>query len=321
MTLSRICSTLCFVAGLSIPLMVFADDGGGDDNSQSTSPVVTSSTGNQSGNQNGDDHGGDQNNNVNNNNGDDNNGNEGVNQDQNNNAGVGQNNDQVSRTRLTLAATVVGGVEGAEGNVDIRVKGNEQRIKIEVEANVADGTIFQVMANGIPIGIITIHLQEGELEFETQNGQTLPGKLLPGAITSIVVTDAKGSIVLQAQFGPLQNNGPVAPPVALIRKDQPLVPTMLGKAAGSQGTVDLRAQGAIERLKVEVDANVLDGVTWKIFANKTIPIGTLAFHLQEAELQLETGVNMLPAGLSSLSSITLVQVTDPGGNVMLSATL
>jgi hypothetical protein len=244
MTLSRICSTLCFVAGLSIPLMVFADDGGGDDNSQSTSPVVTSSTGNQSGNQSGDDHGGDQNNNnnVNNNNGDDNNGNEGVNQDQNNNAGVGQNNDQVSRTRLTLAATVVGGVEGAEGNVDIRANGNEQRIKIEVEANLADGTIFQVMANGIPLGIITIHLQEGELELETQNGQTLPGGLLPGAITSIVVTDAKGSIVLQAQFGPLQNSGQVAPPpTVLIRKDQPLVPTTLGTAAGAQGAVDLRA--------------------------------------------------------------------------------
>lgn len=92
------------------------------------------------------------------------------------NSGPGNN---TIRTRVPLTPTAAGTVIGAEGHADLRTIGDQRRLTVEVEADVADNTAFDVFAcSGVSaatctkIGSVTILLGEGELEIE--NGGSLP---------------------------------------------------------------------------------------------------------------------------------------------------
>lgn len=337
MIFHRIGITVCLAALLSFPLTVVADNhgqSGGSGGATASDGGHGDDHGQGQGNNNGDDHGGS----TNNNNGSDDHGGEnhgGTNSGpsnpggadprtpagsgQNDNPGANNPTNSFQRMRVSLAATAAGSTIGAEGNADIRAQGNQQRLKVEVEANVPDGTMFNVMANNMPIGVITIHLGEGELEFESENAQALAGGLMPTAITSIAVTDSSNSTVLQAQFGPISTSVPPVPSPLLVRKEQQLPATSLGVTEGAEGNVDLRSQGADNRLKVEVGGKVADGTVWTVFANNGVKLGSVTFRLMEAELELETN-DLLQASLSVPSSISSIQVNDAGGNLVLSAT-
>ena len=218
------------------------------------------------------------------------------------------------KTQIKVAATSAGTAIHAEGHVDIRVAGAQQRLSVEVETDAVDGTVYNIRANGIPVGIATLRLGEGEFEFETEDGGTLPGGLLPGDINLIVVTDAGGTVLLQAQFGALGNGSPapVSAASSAVTKKVNLAATAAAPAGG-KGEMELRVRGVEERFKVEVEANVPDGTAWSVFVNGLpAPLGTLTLKLQRAELQLETGAT-LPAGLASLSQITTVSVTAADG--------
>jgi hypothetical protein len=258
----------------------------------------------------GDDHGG-------------NRGRNGDNNDNNNNqANQNENNNQAERTDVRLAPTTAGAALRAEGNVDVRAQGTDQRLKVEAEANAGDGTILNVIANGTLVGTITIRLHEGEFEFETRNGGMLPGGLVPVATTSIVVTDLNNIALLQAQFAALTANLPPATPGGTVTQNQKsFTATPAGTAVRAEGFVDLRSQGNEQRLKVEVEARVADGTSWTLVANDGIVIGAFIFHFQESEIQLESDNGMLPPGLVSLSAITSLQVKDAANNIVLTVVL
>jgi hypothetical protein len=231
-------------------------------------------------------------------------------------SGANNPNQEAQRTRVALAATDAGNAIGASGKADLRAQGDEQRLKVEMEANVPDGTMFTLLANNSPIGTITIQLGEGDFEFASENGQTLVGGLAPAVITSIEVTDAANSIVLQAQFGPLSTNNLPLPPVLAVRKDMTLAPSAAGNAVKAEGEAGLRSGGAQTQLKVEVEANVPDGTVWTVFANGTAKLGTITLQLMEGELHLD-GTSLAQAGITDASSIASIQVNDAGGTQVL----
>jgi len=222
---------------------------------------------------------------------------------------------QPQRIRISLAATDAGNAISATGNADLRAQGDEQRLKVEMEANVADGTVFTLVANTIPIGTITIQLGEGEFEFDSQDGQPLTGGLLPAAITSLAVMDSSNTAVLQAQFGALSTSNPGLPPVLAIREKIELTPSAAGKAVNAEGNADLRSGGAETRLKVEVEANVPDGTVWSVTANGNVALGSVTFKLMEAELHLDATA-LAQAGLTDASTIASIQVADAANQVL-----
>lgn len=259
-------------------------------------------------------------------------GNEGEDGDQHDNNGAapvnnGQQNVVVAggmaRTRVSLAATPAGTTIAAEGQVEIRVQGQRQRLTIEVEANVPDGTMFRALANGLDVGGVTIQFGEGELRLGDDTGGQLGTGLTPAAVTSIVVNDLSGTALLQAQFGAIAPAGatpPAANPPLRVRKRADLTPTPAGAAIGAGGRVELRAQEQRQRFKAEIEANVPDGTVFQVMANGTL-MGRVAIRFGEAELELDTDASLLPPGLGSVASITTVQVTDSNGSVVLQAAL
>jgi hypothetical protein len=296
----------CLAIALSGPAVAVPDHG----NDSHGGGTQSGGGGSQGGH--GDDHGGGQS-------GDDHGGQTG-----NDNRGPGNGNANtqgVQRTEARLALTPTGVGIGAHGTADLRAQGNQQRVKVEIEANVADGTVFTVLANGIAIGTITIRLQEGELELELGNGATLPGGLLVSAITSIAVQDAAGATVLQGQFAAINTNAPATTPApgSVVKTQADLTPSAAAASLGASGEAELRVQGALQTFKVEVNANVADGTIWSVSVNGTM-IGLLQFKLHAAEFRIESGAS-LPGGLTSLAGISTVSIADPGGNVLLSGTL
>ena len=306
MRLEKRCIAVGVAALLIFPLAAIADHGGDDGNAGAV--VSNSQTGNN------DQDGNDQ-------------GQSGDEQDRgqqavsSNPTGGGANNanPQPDRTRVSLAATDAGNAISATGHADLRAQGNEQRLRVEMEANVPDGTMFTLTANGMAIGAITISLGEGEFEFESDNGETLPGGLLPAAITSLALTDSSNNVILQAQFGALSTNNSGLPPVLPIRKKSTLTPTVVGMSVTAEGEADLRSASSETRLKVEVEANVPDGTVWSVFANGTIPLGTATFRLMEAELVLDAA-GLAQAGVTDASTIASIQVADARGNQVLTGT-
>lgn len=241
----------------------------------------------------------------------------GSNQQENENKANQQN---PQRLQANLAATPSGTAIDASGSVDIRAQGQQQRLKVQVQANVPDGTMFKVLANGMQVGTLTIRFNEAELELDTEEGAALPGGLMPGSITMIVVTDMNGAIVLQAQFGAVAPGTGQPGQPAPQRETVALVSAPAGMALAANGQVSRRVDGDRQRLEVEVEAHVLDGTVFKVLADG-VPIGTLTFRLQEAEFELESENAGMPPGLVSIGAIKTVSVTDSSGNTVLSASL
>ena len=220
---------------------------------------------------------------------------------------------------VPLAPTSAGSSLKAHGHVDIRVEGAKQRIEVELEADLSDGTVVNILINGAPAGTATIRLQEAEFEFETEGIATLPGGILPGDVTSVAVTDAGGNVLVQAQFGALGNGSPtpVSSSTTLVSKKIDLTPNAAAPF-GAKAVAELRVRSVDERFKLQVEANVPHGTVWKALANG-FPIGNLTFKLHHAELQLETGAT-LPVELPSLSAITTAAVTAADGTVLFNGT-
>ncbi len=102
------------------------------------------------------------------------------------------------RKRANLTATQAGMMIGASGRIDARVQGQRQRFKVEIEANVADNTMFHVMANGMDMGALAMRFDEAELEIETDNSSLPAGLDSVGSITMVTVVDSSGATILSA---------------------------------------------------------------------------------------------------------------------------
>lgn len=105
------------------------------------------------------------------------------------------------QNKITLSATAEGVAIDASGTAEVRKKGTQQRFKVSMDAEVADGTTFVVYANGLPAGTITITLGDGELDLNNNNGRALPAGVDPVcSIGPVVVTDDQGTHVLEGTF-------------------------------------------------------------------------------------------------------------------------
>jgi len=115
----------------------------------------------------------------------------------------GQPGDETTLTRIRRAfqATPAGQAIFAKGYVELRFIGPREKFKVEVEAMVAEGTTFLVLANGLAVGTVRIQFGQGELELSNEDGRVLPAALRPlSAVSRVEVVDDSGTVILSRQL-------------------------------------------------------------------------------------------------------------------------
>jgi hypothetical protein len=93
-----------------------------------------------------------------------------------------------------------------QGHADFRVRADGNRsFEVEVEAvNLPTGTTLNVLVNNIQVGQIALGAAlRGEIEFESEHGQTIP--TVTQGTTVTVVNAATGATVLAGSFGVIAN--------------------------------------------------------------------------------------------------------------------
>ena len=109
---------------------------------------------------------------------------------------------------IVLTPTAAGLDIGASGDARIRKDGPRQDFKVEIDANVADGTVFRVFVTNAQFpgetnraGRIVIAAGGGQLEISNENGRVLPHGVAPVLqIQKVIVKDATGQVVLRGSF-------------------------------------------------------------------------------------------------------------------------
>jgi len=107
---------------------------------------------------------------------------------------------QDTRIVAALSGAAIGGVT-PKGSAEFRQRADGRRsLEVEVEhVNLPAGTVLNVLVDGAQTGTITLGpLQSGEVEFEAENGQTVPPV---NSRTRVVVTDQAGATIVAGAFG------------------------------------------------------------------------------------------------------------------------
>jgi len=100
------------------------------------------------------------------------------------------------QSRFALTPTTAGAEIDASGRIEVRSYGGEQHFEAGMDAAVADGTTFIVLANGQPAGTITLADGGGDLHVTTLDG-VLPSGVTPlGSLSSVEVIDGGGTVLL-----------------------------------------------------------------------------------------------------------------------------
>jgi hypothetical protein len=102
--------------------------------------------------------------------------------------------------KIALSITPAGAAIDASGTAEVRSQGAQQRFKVAIDARVADGTTYEVFANGQLAGTITIALGAGELDLNNNNGAVLPTGVDPVCSVSTVDVLAAGTVILHGAF-------------------------------------------------------------------------------------------------------------------------
>jgi hypothetical protein len=98
--------------------------------------------------------------------------------------------------RFVLTPTSAGAEIDATGRIEVRTQRGARHFEAGVDAAVADGTTFIVLANGQPAGTITLADGGGDLHVSSLDG-ILPNGILPfAALGSIEVVDGQGTVLL-----------------------------------------------------------------------------------------------------------------------------
>ncbi len=102
--------------------------------------------------------------------------------------------------RHSLMTTSAGQSVRASGFWETRVRGDRERFKVEIDANMPDGATFLVLVNSLAAGSIVLKLHEGELELDTNDNKVLPEGVRPvGAIRSVQVLAPDGTVILEGR--------------------------------------------------------------------------------------------------------------------------
>ena len=109
---------------------------------------------------------------------------------------------------IVLSPTAAGRDIGASGDARVRRDGARQDFKVEIDANVANGTVFRVFVTNAQFpgetnraGRIVIAAGGGQLEISNENGRVLPRGVAPVLqIQTVIVKNAAGQVVLRGSF-------------------------------------------------------------------------------------------------------------------------
>ncbi|MCS6863323.1 MAG: hypothetical protein NZT92_23700 [Abditibacteriales bacterium] len=101
------------------------------------------------------------------------------------------------RRKINLSGEAIGGVT-PKGKAEFRARGRQTKFKVEVERfNLPNGTVLTVRVNGTPVGTLTLNMRTGELELNSNDGDTVPAIRRRDQVT---VTDARGAVLLSGHF-------------------------------------------------------------------------------------------------------------------------
>jgi hypothetical protein len=99
--------------------------------------------------------------------------------------------------KVQLQITAAGAAIDSSGAAEVRSRGRRQRLKVSIDARVADGTTYAVFVNNQLAGTLTISLGDGELELDSGDGANLPAGVTPVCgISTVDVKDSNGTIIL-----------------------------------------------------------------------------------------------------------------------------
>lgn len=101
------------------------------------------------------------------------------------------------RREINLSGDDINGVT-PKGEAEFRVRGQQTKFKVEVEhVSLPDGTVLTVKVNDNTVGTLTLNLGTGELELNSNDGDTVPAVQTGDQVT---VTDSSGTVLLSGQF-------------------------------------------------------------------------------------------------------------------------
>ena len=111
------------------------------------------------------------------------------------------------RIQTSLQPTAEEAAIDASGHADARARDHgyyetQQRLKVQVEADLADDSLLYVFANDDQfVGTITMQAQRGELEFDNDEGTPVPPEIGPVCqLRNILVLDVNGTLILFGEF-------------------------------------------------------------------------------------------------------------------------
>src|SRR5947209_6098599 len=241
------------------------------------------------------------------------------------NAAADQSGSQDTRIVAALSGAAIGGVT-PKGEAEFRQRADGRRsLEVEVEhVNLPAGTVLGVLVDNQMIGTITLGaFQSGQIELETENGQTFP---LINSRTRIVVTDQAGNTIVAGAFGditptPTPTPGaspsptPTPTPTAEVRIEARLAGAAISGLTPT-GHAKFRSRNGNQELEVEVEhVNLPAGTVLNILVDG-VKVGqlTLSPTLEnEFEIEGEHG-----ATVPSVAVGWTVVVTNAQGQTVLS---
>ena len=107
------------------------------------------------------------------------------------------------RDRISLSPTPDGEQYAATGRAALQSTDSpaRQSFRVEVGADVPDGTLLYIFANGRPAGLVNITQGVGVLDLSNANGGPFPIEVDPVcSLGPVWVTDAGGTTLLEGSF-------------------------------------------------------------------------------------------------------------------------
>jgi Domain of unknown function (DUF4214) len=244
-----------------------------------------------------------------------------------------------TKIEAALSGAAINGLTPkGEAEFEQRADGS-RKLEVEVEhVNLPAGTVLDVLVDGQKAGSITLNsLLAGEIELETEHGQTFP---LVNSRTRVVVADASGNTIVAGSFGditptptptpgasptptpgaspsptPNPSPSPSPTPTSEVRVESLLAGGAINGLT-PKGHAKFRSRRGESEFEVEVEkVNLPAGTVLNVLVDG-LKVGelTLAATLEgKLELESEHGANV-PA----VTSASTVVVTNAGGQTVLS---
>ena len=102
----------------------------------------------------------------------------------------------VNRT-ISLNPTPAGAAIDATGRIEVRARGSEQHFEVGIDAALADGATFTVIANGRPAGTMALASGAGNLHLHNLAGNLPPGVDPVCHLQTVEIRDSDGNVVLE----------------------------------------------------------------------------------------------------------------------------